>query len=59
MIEDLDRELRSIGNTVRCVSDDVSDLVAKTDCIYDAVTRHPESRYDAMSGDGFLDDAEE
>ena len=59
MLEGLGRDIEEIGVIVRGMSDIVSDLLARTDCIYDAVTRHPESRYDSLNGDGFLDEMEE
>lgn len=59
MLEGIGRDIKEIGATVRGMSDTVSDLLARTDCIYDAVTRHPESRYDSLNGDSFLDETEE
>lgn len=59
MIEGMGRDIKEIGASVRGMNDTVSDLLAGTDCIYDAVTRHPESRYDSLNGDGFFDEAEE
>jgi hypothetical protein len=59
MLESMGRDIRDIGATVRGMNDTVSDLLAKTDCIYDAVARHPESRYDSLNSDGFFDEAEE
>jgi hypothetical protein len=59
MLEGIGRDIKEIGATVRGMNDTVSDLLTRTDCIYDAVTRHPESRYDSLNGDGFFDEAEE
>jgi hypothetical protein len=59
MLEGIGRDIKEIGTTVRGMNDTVSDLLTRTDCIYDAVTRHPESRYDSMNADSFLDEMEE
>lgn len=59
MLESMDREIRAIGTTVRGMNESVGDLLTKTDSIYDAVTRHPESRYDGLGSDSFLSEAEE
>jgi hypothetical protein len=59
MLEGLGRDIKAIGATVRGMNDTVSDLLARTDCIYDAVTRHPEIRYDGLNSDSFLDEMEE
>ena len=59
MLEGIGRDIKEIGVNMKGMSETVSDLLARTDCIYDAVTRHPESRYDSMNVDGFLDSMEE
>lgn len=59
MLEGMDRDIKDMGAVVSGMSDIVSDVLARTDCIYDAVTRHPESRYDSLNGDGFLDELED
>jgi len=59
MLEGMGRDIKEIGATVRGMNDTVSDLLARTDCIYDAVTRHPESRYEGLNSDGFFDETDE
>lgn len=58
MLEGIGRDVRDIGATVRGMDDTVSDLLARTECIYDAVSRHPESRLDGMTDDDLWDESE-
>ena len=59
MLEGISRDIKEIGTSVRGMNDTVSDLLTRTDCIYDAVSRHPFSRTDGLTDDSFWADMEE
>ena len=59
MLEGIGNEVKGIGATVRGMNDLVSDLLARTECIYDAVSRHPYTRADGLTDDSFWGDMEE
>lgn len=58
MLESMERDIKGIGVVVRGMNETVSELLARTECIYDAVSQQPESRIAGMTDDSFLDELE-
>lgn len=55
MLEDIGRNIKDIGATMRGMNGTVDDLMV----IYDAISRHPDARTDGISADSFWNDMEE
>ncbi len=58
MLESMGRDIKEMGAAVRGMNDTVSDLLIKTDSIYDAVSRHPDSRLEGLGDDNFWGDGD-
>ena len=58
MLESMGRDIKEMGVAVRGMNDTVSDLLIKTDGIYDAVSRHPDSRMEGLADDTFWGDGD-
>ena len=58
MLEGIGRDMKEMGVAVRNMNDTVSDLLIKTDSIYDAVSRHPDSRLEGLNDDSFWGDGD-